>query len=208
MARRNGYTARHMRVTGGVLRGRRVVVPGHGVRPTQDRVRAAMFCSLASRIPGCRFLDLFAGSGAVGLEAWSRGAGDVWWVERDPGIYAVLRKNVELLCRPDQGADGTARAVLGDVFKWTKNAGVGSFDLIFADPPYDRDPDSAPARCVPEAIREAGLLARGGLLVVEEPAGRGDWETPSWRVVRDRDYGMSRLVFLEPAGAAGEEDAR
>ena len=87
-----------MRVSGGALGGRRIEVPGGDrVRPTQDMVRQALFSSLAALVPECRFLDLFAGSGAVGLEAWSRGAAHVTWVERDPRTLAVLRGNVASL---------------------------------------------------------------------------------------------------------------
>lgn len=185
-----------MRVTGGVLCGRLVVVPGKGVRPTQDRVREAMFGSLAGRIPGCRFLDLFAGSGAVGLEAWSRGAAEVCWVEQDRAVCGCLRKNVDSLCRPDHGA-GKVSLVPADAFRWLERAGKTSFDIVFADPPYGRGTPCPAARSLPEAIAASGVMANGGLLVIEEPAGRGEWETPSWRVVRDRNYGASRLVFLE-----------
>jgi 16S rRNA (guanine966-N2)-methyltransferase len=193
-----------MRITGGTLCGRRVVVPARGVRPTQDRVREAVFGSLAARIPGCRFLDLFAGSGAAGLEAWSRGASGVVWVDQSPAACAALRKNVESLCLPGQG-EGAATVVCSEVFRWLLGWRGGEFDVVFADPPYETNSDSALARKLPAALGNSRLLAPGGLLVIEEPAGRGEWETPSWHVVRDRRYGMSRVVFLEPTGPGDRE---
>jgi len=165
-----------------------------------------MFGSLAGRIPGCRFLDLFAGSGAVGLEAWSRGAAEVCWVEQDRLVYGCLKKNVEALCRPEQGA-GEARPVLAEAFRWLERAGKASFDIVFADPPYVQGVQCPQVRALPDAVLASGVIADGGLLVVEEPAGRGEWETSSWRVVRDRNYGVSRLVFLEPGASRKEEES-
>ena len=113
-----------MRVTGGELRGREVAVPaGRAVRPTQDRVRQALFSALATRIAGSQFLDLFAGSGAVGLEAWSRGAAGVVWVEQNPRVLRVLQANIGALCAPAGVACGTARAVRSDVLGFLERPG-------------------------------------------------------------------------------------
>ena len=115
--------------------GRRIKAPDGAVRPTQDRVREALFSMLGDRVPGCRFLDLFAGSGAVGIEAWSRGAAFVCWIEAHPRVCAVLKKNVSDLC------DGRTRVLRCNaepfLKKWLEEE---PFHIIFADPPYQRQP--------------------------------------------------------------------
>ena len=101
-----------MRLTGGVHRGRLLKVPA-GIRPTQDKVRAAIFSSLAALVPGARVLDLFAGTGALGLEAWSRGAAWVEWIENGKNTLRALRDNVRTLnVQPESG-----RVLAADVFK-------------------------------------------------------------------------------------------
>ncbi|MEI6807548.1 MAG: RsmD family RNA methyltransferase, partial [bacterium] len=132
-----------IRVSGGEIRGRRILTPGDMIRPTQEKVRQALFSCLAEKTPGCRFLDLFAGSGAVGLEAWSRGASFVCWVERDPRVAGVLKQNVASLCVPSEGregkvaCDGKTRVVMTDAGRFASKAGFDEpFDIIFADPPY------------------------------------------------------------------------
>jgi len=185
-----------MRITGGEWGGRRIEVPDSGVRPTQDRVRQALFSALAARIPGCRFLDLFAGSGAVGLEALSRGALTVTWVERNPGVNRVLQANLEQLCpgaMPPQ-----AEVVSGEVLAYLR-AGVGSpKDLIFADPPYERDGRTVWASVIFGALGEPERwLAPGGLVILEEaedqplgiPPGGG------WVLKAEKRYGGTRLRF-------------
>ena len=185
-----------MRVTGGVLRGRTIVVPkGSAVRPTQDRVRLALFSSLASRIPACRFLDLFAGSGAVGLEAWSRGATHVCWVEQSGRVWPVLRRNVEGLCRTGEG--GTCRVVRAEGLRFLDSAEAREvFDIIFADPPYDRD---GARDWVGEILRRllgGTALGPAGILVmeqaVEEPAVSG----AGWNVIAEKVYGGTRLYMF------------
>ena len=118
-----------MRVTGGEFCGRILAVPGSGaIRPTQDRVRAALFNILAPEIAGAEFLDLFAGSGAVGIEALSRGAGRAVFVERDRRNLAVLKGNLEML-----GADGRAETVAADAYRWVASYSGGGFGVAFAD---------------------------------------------------------------------------
>ncbi|MBI3987315.1 MAG: RsmD family RNA methyltransferase, partial [Lentisphaerae bacterium] len=144
-----------MRITGGVLGGRRLRVPSGPVRPTQDRVREALFSSLAAFIPGARVLDLFAGSGAVGLEALSRGAAFVCWVESNRRVFAVLHENIRTLAGdasarmgPKEDAGGlppgidpaVAGLVLREALDFLSAAPPEApFDLVFADPPYDRE---------------------------------------------------------------------
>lgn len=202
-----------MRITGGILRGRSVAVPRAGVRPTQDRVRAALFSILGSRVAGARFLDLFAGSGAVGIEAFSRGASGVCWVESSRRVLPVLRRNVLALCGP--GQDVRACDVL-TLLK--KGFAAEPFDVIFTDPPYERVGRGPGSRAresagnletLAGAVFGSGALARGGVFVLERatPGGR-DRDAPClaarsglWRVTDRRRYGTTELLFaVEGAG--------
>ena len=117
-----------MRVVAGAYRGRRIEAPqGRATRPTSDRVREALF-SILGPIEGVRVLDLFAGSGALGIEALSRGAADAVFVDSDARAVAAVRRNLAAL-----GAD--AEVYRRDAFAWL-GAASGAFDLVFADPPY------------------------------------------------------------------------
>lgn len=130
-----------MRIIAGSWRGRRLTpLKGRNVRPTTDRVREAWMSAMGGRFDGWRVLDLFAGSGALGLECLSRGAGHVTFVERAGSSLAVLRKNIELV-----GAGYRCRVVRGDVFRWLEeqpaaagaDGGKGRLpDVALADPPY------------------------------------------------------------------------
>ncbi len=123
-----------MRIISGKWRGRRLApVPGGGVRPTADRVREAWMSILSSRIPEASVVDLFAGSGAMGLEALSRGAAHVTFVEKSRKTIRVLERNIGLL-----GVDGAATTVVnGDALTHIRRLGSLRYDLAFADPPYD-----------------------------------------------------------------------
>jgi len=122
-----------MRIIAGRWRGHRLkTVRGRGVRPTTDRVREAWMAAIGGKVEGARVLDLFAGSGALGLEALSRGAEEVVFVERAKGALVTLRGNVELL-----GAKGECRIVAGDAMAFVRRLTEGAFDLGLADPPYN-----------------------------------------------------------------------
>jgi 16S rRNA (guanine966-N2)-methyltransferase len=184
-----------MRVTGGILRGRAMEVPKTEVRPTQDKVRAALFSALAAKIPGARVLDLFAGSGAMGIEAWSRGAAYVCWVERSPRVFAVLHRNVGALCR---GGEAQVLVLCDDAVDAIRQGKVGgSFDLITADPPYDRGNRWGWFEKTLQAVAQSHMLAPQGVLAYEMSADEG-WGPPPepWVVVRDKRYGGTRLLFL------------
>jgi 16S rRNA (guanine966-N2)-methyltransferase len=116
-----------MRITGGELRGRRLYVPKTGVRPTTGRVREAIF-SLLGSVEGARVLDLFCGSGALGIEALSRGADGATLVDTRPG---AARRNVEEL-----GLTARATVLRSDARRFLRGAEEGSFDLVLCDPPY------------------------------------------------------------------------
>ena len=124
-----------MRIVAGEYGGRRLVVPRDGrVRPTADRVREAWMSILAPELPGARVLDLFAGSGALGLEALSRGASHATFVELAPASLEALRANIEAL---GVGERTTVRR--GDALRFAQGLGAGAYDVAFADPPYGVD---------------------------------------------------------------------
>jgi 16S rRNA (guanine966-N2)-methyltransferase len=124
-----------MRIIAGRWRGRRIAAPpGKDVRPTLDRVREAWMSIVQPYLVGAEVADLFAGSGALGLEALSRGAAAAHFVERHAKTFAVLQQNVETL-----GAGSSAVLHRQDVFTFLRGAGDGEFDVAFADPPYGGD---------------------------------------------------------------------
>lgn len=188
-----------MRVTGGILGGRIVKVPrGDKVRPTQDRVRQALFSSLAARIPGCRFLDLFAGSGAVGLEAWSRGAFQVCWVEADARVFTVLQDNIAALCGSVTGHDGARewRSIRSDVFRFLNGLqGLARYDIVFADPPYDRGDEARWAVRLLDELARDQVLSEDGVFVMEQAREETEVVHPKWDMVAMKEYGGTRLTI-------------
>ncbi|HEY8393902.1 MAG TPA: 16S rRNA (guanine(966)-N(2))-methyltransferase RsmD [Thermaerobacter sp.] len=186
-----------MRVTGGEWRGRSLRVPrGRAVRPTSDRVKQALFNVLAARVPGSRVLDLFAGSGGLGIEALSRGAREALFVEADPRVAGILKENLAAL-----GAGDRATVWRQDVFSAiAKLAGdARRFDLVLADPPYRR---GLATRTV-EAVAAAGLLAAGGLLVIEhDPREELPEAGAALERVRADRYGDTCLTYYRAAAVA------
>lgn len=186
-----------LRIIAGSLGGRYIRAPtGRRTRPTPERVREAWFSALGGRVAGSRVLDLFAGSGALGIEALSRGAVRVTFVESDARTAGLLRRNLREL-----GAEGRGEVVRRDAFSFLREGATGgeAFDLALADPPYR----SGAARRLAERFVEAPFAA---LLCVEHPPGALD-DVPG--VVWRRRYGDTALSFLsagppEPEyGAAG-----
>ena len=124
-----------MRIVAGEFGGRRLAMPRDGrVRPTADRVREAWMSILADALDGARVLDLYAGSGALGLEALSRGAERAEFVELNPPSLRALEANVAAL-----GVEGRVQVHRGDALRFAGRLAAGAFDVAFADPPYDRD---------------------------------------------------------------------
>jgi 16S rRNA (guanine966-N2)-methyltransferase len=192
-----------MRVTGGELGGRTIRVPDSAVRPTQDRVREALFSALQAVIPEIRFLDLFAGSGAVGLEAWSRGAASVCWVEENRHVFRVLERNVKTLGGDAYGTSAM-RCICADAFSFLrKGLAQPVFDIIFADPPYQKETPGA-AKTLGERLLEqvaaAGILSPKGLLILEQGSDEPIAQVDGWELIRDRRYGGSRVRFFRPKG--------
>lgn len=178
-----------MRITGGELRNRTVKVPD-GIRPSQDIVRQAIYSSLAELVPGARVLDLYAGSGAMGLEAWSRGAASVTWVEKDAKVFTALKANVETLA----GGAAEARCVRGEAERYLA-AETGVYDLVLADPPYDQTRDGALLQKTLRALSTRPMVRGGGVLVFEQGIAGAVAEYPGWRLVRDRTYGGTRVLI-------------
>lgn len=133
-----------MRITGGQARGIPLALPkGDAVRPATDAMRQAVFSSIASRVPGARFLDLFAGSGAYGLEALSRGAAGGVFVERNAKAAAFIRQNISAVCKSLARDESDLVVVAGDATT-VPLAGGAAPNLVFIDPPYDVIEDVAP----------------------------------------------------------------
>lgn len=177
-----------MRITGGEFRGRRLRAPaGDIVRPTQDRVREALFNRLAPVLRGVLFLDLFAGSGAVGLEALSRGAARVIWIERDRRVWLRLCENVEALAGPGR------ETVCADALRWLRRESAAALEaeIVFADPPYRQ---AADAVRLLDALRLPGRLCAEGLLVLEQDAAAPLPQAEGWTKLNERVYGQTRLI--------------
>ncbi len=185
-----------MRIIAGTARGVTLFSPKHDARPTTDRAREAIFSKLTPRLPGARVADLFAGSGAMGLEAVSRGAASAVLVESHRGACDLIHRNA---AKARLQAAITVRTA--DVYAWLKRA-AGPFDLIFADPPYDHD-GAAPAH--PQALLAApglpALLAEDGIFVLESLAGRPIVVPFPWRLFDQRTYGKSLISFFQTTPA-------
>jgi 16S rRNA (guanine966-N2)-methyltransferase len=176
------------RVIAGVAGGRRLAVPAKGTRPTSDRVREALFSALENDpgLDGAAVLDLCAGSGALGLEALSRGAAHALFVESDRRAATVLRRNVEALGLPGAVVRAaSAASVLGATADRV-------YDVVLVDPPYEV-PDSEVARWLAAAAAH-GWLAEEVTVVVERSARSGSFPWPeALRGVRERHYGDTAL---------------
>ena len=169
-----------MRVVAGELRGRRLKRPP-GARPTADRVREAIF-SILGAVEGMRVLDLFAGSGALGIEALSRGASEAVFVERDARAAAVVRSNLA-----DLGLEASVQA--RDALGFLRDPGGGApFDLVFCDPPYD-----LATRLGPKLAERLPPLLCDDSLIVTESDKRAPLELP-FPVERRRAYGDTLIV--------------
>lgn len=179
------------------MRGRLLKAPkGDEVRPTQDMVRQAVFSSLADQIPGATFLDLFAGTGAVGLEAWSRGAALIDWVEGGSKVFPILLSNLEVLCGGAAGktADQEWKAHQSDVFRFLEGLrGTRSYDIIFADPPYDRAGTAQWAARLLKILSIGGLLADGGVFVMEQSREESEVRHFAWEITATKVYGGTRI---------------
>lgn len=185
-----------MRVIAGSAGGIRLAVPKHGVRPTMDRVKAAIFSSLGDVVVGARVLDLFAGSGALGIEALSRGAASVLFVDKDQQSIQTIEKNLVK-------TKFEARVRSRDVFDFLRNAAeTENFDIIFADPPYE-EPESGEG-CTEKLLCNDTLhhlLEPRGVFVLEKRPSETLPDMQLWHIRRQKTYGTTEVLFLSQSGA-------
>ncbi|MBY0360027.1 MAG: 16S rRNA (guanine(966)-N(2))-methyltransferase RsmD [Candidatus Obscuribacterales bacterium] len=179
-----------MRITGGESRGRLISAPeGLSVRPTASKVRQAFFNILAAKVNACRFLDLCAGSGLIGLEALSRGAQSLTSVEENPRLVKILQENLTKL-------GYKADVICGDLRKVIPKLKAGSFDIVFADPPYA----SGLGASVLSLVEEYDLLADEGLLIIEGARYLPGCEPATKLELKEtRPYGQTVLYFYQKA---------
>lgn len=175
-----------IRVIAGTFGGRKLAVPpGARTHPMSERARGAVFNSLAGSVDGARVLDAFAGTGAVGFEALSRGAESVTFVEKDRLAQKILAENIASL-----GLEDETKLVRANVRSWCETYDGEGFDLIFADPPY-HDPQFSTISIL------FGLLKRDGIMILSHP-GRGEVpiHNKNLFVVDSRSYGNAHLTFF------------
>ncbi|MDA0347262.1 MAG: RsmD family RNA methyltransferase [Verrucomicrobia bacterium] len=183
-----------MRITGGKARGIQLVSPtGQKTRPAADVLREALFSSLGNEVKGVRFADLFAGTGAYGLEAWSRGAAEGVFVESDRHCARCMTENIARVAKSAGVSPSSVSFIRSDVFKWS-SFHPKSFDIVFADPPY---------RLYPNIIAELfrigrDLLCPDGTLVIEKPASV-TMASEGWMLIKQlgkaRGDGPSLAIF-------------
>jgi len=186
-----------MRVIAGSAGGVQLTVPRHGVRPTMDRVKAAIFSSLADQVIGAPILDLFAGSGGLGIEALSRGAASVLFVEEDRQSIAAIEKNLAK-------TNLMGRVRQQDVFGFLRRSSLAEkFRIIFADPPYEKT--KAGERFTEKLLANAALaqlLEPDGVFVLEKRPAERVPDTELWNVIRAKTYGATEVLFLRHAPSA------
>ena len=178
-----------MRVIAGSAKGRRLVDVPEGVRPVSDRVREGLFSSLGDRVEGAHVLDLYAGTGALGIEALSRGAADAMFVDRDRRSVAAIRQN---LART--GFEDRARVVRDEAVRALEGS-EGPLDLVFVDPPYETDP--AEVERALGALSAKDLLRAGFTVVVTRGRRSSTLVIPvDWSPARRLAYGDSVVTLF------------
>jgi 16S rRNA (guanine966-N2)-methyltransferase len=191
-----------MRVIAGSAGGVRLAVPKRGVRPTMDRVKAAIFSSLGEAIIGARVLDLFAGSGALGIEALSRGAACAIFVEDDRQSAEAIEKNLAK-------TKLKGRVWHQDVFDFLRRqSNAEKFQIIFADPPYepaDRGESHTEQLLNNESLPQ--LLEPTGIFVLEKRPSDTLSELKLWRVIRRKTYGATEVLFLNQSAIGNRQSA-
>ncbi len=177
-----------MRVISGKARGRKLVSPeGLLTRPTTDRVKESIFNILSPYIPAQRVLDLFAGSGALGIEALSRGSAHCTFVEANKSAMATVKKNIELTRTEDSSS-----TVFGDSLSFLKSCHDG-FDVIFLDPPYN----TGLLQKSVELIRERNLLKPDGVILCESEVGGEEPPKDVYDIIKQAKYGKTTVFVLK-----------
>ena len=194
-----------MRVIAGSAGGIRLDVPKSEVRPTMDRVKAAIFSSLGEEIIEATVLDLFAGTGALGIEALSRGAASALFVEENSAAVACIERN---LARTKM--KGSVRKQ--EVFAFLRSAqGRDPFRIIFADPPYEKSKSGGEfTQLLLENVALAEMIEPAGIFVLEKRPSETMPPTPLWEITRSRKYGATEVLFLQrtviPSEVEGSRD--
>lgn len=180
-----------MRIVAGTAGGIVLEIPRTDIRPTMDRVRGAIFSSLGDLVAGATVLDLFAGSGALGIEALSRGAKSAIFVESQPKCVATIRRNLAK-------AHLTGDVRQTDAFTFLARADPSSrYDLIFADPPYCKRVDDRDFIGELFATEILGrILDPGGILILEQAPGSRLPAPSNWDLLRQKKYGSTEVLFL------------
>lgn len=191
-----------MRVIAGSAGGIRLEVPRTAVRPTMDRVKAAIFSSLGEEIIGARVLDLFAGTGALGIEALSRGAASALFVDEDASAVTTIERNLAK-------TKLAGRVRKQDVFAFLRSASPSEpFRVIFADPPYDRTKSGEQfTTLLLDSVELVRMLEPSGVFVLEKRPEEKMPPSPLWKISRDRRYGATEVLFLQPVGTVAATPA-
>lgn len=189
-----------MRIVGGAFRGRSLATPKAGsqaIRPTTDRTRESLFNILshayADDIEGARVLDIFAGTGALGFEALSRGAASALFIEQSAEGRALIRTNVDTF-----GLQGRTKLFRRDATRMGDVGTIEPFDLVFADPPYGRGLGEKALA----SLREGGWLKPGALVVMEEAAAAEFAPPAGFDLVETREFGDTRLYIMRSDSGA------
>jgi 16S rRNA (guanine966-N2)-methyltransferase len=185
-----------MRVIAGLAGGIQLETPKHGVRPTMDRVKAAIFSSLGELVIDARVLDLFAGTGALGIEALSRGAASALFVEENVAPISAIERNLGRT-----KFEGRIRKQ--DVFAFLHSARTSEpFHIIFADPPYEKTKaGEAYTQLLLDSNELAGLLDPAGVFVLEKRPAEKIPASALWNVTRARRYGATEVLLLQRSAA-------
>lgn len=180
-----------IRIIAGSAKGKRLkTLKGPAVRPTSDKVRGAIFNILGESIIGASVLDLFSGSGALGIEALSRGAKEGVFVDNGIRCISIIKENLS-----DCGFLG--KVIRGDVYKVIKRLEKGSFDIVFADPPYGRDL----ARNLLLELDKSGILKNSCFVIIEHSKREYIEESPNWHKLREKRYGDTRVSVYRSKSA-------
>ncbi len=183
-----------MRVIAGSAGGIRLQVPETDVRPTMDRVKAAIFSSLGDRVVNARVLDLFAGTGALGIEALSRGAASALFVEEKREAVLTIEQN---FIRTKLRGHVRPREVFAFLEAVSPNE---KFDIILADPPYEeRKGGGEFTRSLLQSEKLSALLEPSGVFVLEKRPGENLPVHPLWQIVRARKYGATEVLIMQRA---------
>jgi 16S rRNA (guanine966-N2)-methyltransferase len=178
-----------LRIVAGNWRGRLLdIADVEGLRPTSERIRETLFNWLAPRIHGARCLDLFAGTGALGIEALSRGASSVVFVERSSVAVKELRKNIDLLDA------GTTTVLQQDALDYLESGPMGHFDVVFLDPPFAADLLDKTCRL----LAKKSLLAAEALVYLEQDRAKSELDLPEgWHVKKNKTAGNVRYMLVQ-----------